>query len=94
MPKLTGHKVPSYRLHKQSGQAIVTLNGRDRLFGKFGTLESQTEYNRLIAEWLVAGRQLPPRTDRIFVSEVLSAFWRFAETYYRKPRRHPHQRTG
>ncbi len=29
MPRLT-HKVPSYRLHKASGQAVVTLNGRDR----------------------------------------------------------------
>jgi hypothetical protein len=32
MPRLrTG--VPKYRKHKQSGQAIVTLNGRDYLLG-------------------------------------------------------------
>ena len=29
MPKLASNRVPSYRLHKQSGQAIVTLDGRD-----------------------------------------------------------------
>ena len=34
MPKLKENQVPSYRLHKQSAQAIVTLNGRDFLLGK------------------------------------------------------------
>jgi len=38
---------PSYRLHKQSGQAVVTLSDhgggrRDFLLGKFGTSESRT----------------------------------------------------
>ena len=45
---------PSYRLHKQSGQAIVTLNGRDHLLGRHGTPESKDKYNRLIAEWIAA----------------------------------------
>ena len=44
-------KNPSYRLHKQSGQAIVTLTDglggrREVLLGKFDTLESRVEYNR------------------------------------------------
>ncbi len=30
MPRLT-KTLPTYRKHKQSGQAIVTLNGRDHL---------------------------------------------------------------
>jgi hypothetical protein len=33
MPKLKENQVSSYRLYKQSGQAIVTLNGRDVLLG-------------------------------------------------------------
>jgi hypothetical protein len=52
-------RVPSYRLHKPTGQAVVTLNGRDRYLGKHNTAESRAEYSRLLAEWLVAGRQLP-----------------------------------
>jgi hypothetical protein len=30
MPKLKTNQVPSYRLHKQSRQAIVTLSGKDQ----------------------------------------------------------------
>ena len=37
MPKLKDNQVPSYRLHKQSGQAIVTLSGRDSLLGRHGS---------------------------------------------------------
>lgn len=48
-------KVPSYRLHKQSGQAVVTLSDglgrrRDVLLGRHGTPESRVEYARVIAE--------------------------------------------
>ena len=33
MPKLK-NKLPTYRVHKASGQAVVTLNGRDIYLGK------------------------------------------------------------
>jgi hypothetical protein len=51
-----GIRVPTYRQHTQSGQAIVTLpdglGGRkDVLLGKYGTKESRTAYARVIAEW-------------------------------------------
>ena len=29
MPRPQPYQAPSYRLHKQSGQALVTFNGRD-----------------------------------------------------------------
>jgi hypothetical protein len=53
-------RTPSYRLHKPSGQAVVTLNGRDVYLGKHGTPESRAEYDRLIAEWLLNGRRPAP----------------------------------
>jgi hypothetical protein len=52
--KLKDNQVPSYRLHKQSGQAIVTLNGRDILLGKYGSASSKAEYRRRTAEWLAS----------------------------------------
>jgi hypothetical protein len=58
MPKLKENSVPAYRLHKPSGQAIVMLNGRDRVLGSHGTAESKAEYRRLIAEWLATGRHI------------------------------------
>jgi integrase len=70
MPRLTESRVPSCRFHKQSGQALVTLNGRDICLGKHGTPQSKPEYNRLLAEWLSNGRFLPPSPQVITVLEV------------------------
>lgn len=49
-------RVPSYRLHKPTGQAVVTLCGKDYYLGKHGSKESKQAYKRLIAEWESAGR--------------------------------------
>lgn len=85
--------VPSYRRHKQSGQAIVTLpdglgGRRDVLLGQHGTKESRLEYARMIAQWEVNGHRLPqpaaPRLD-LTVNELLLSFWKHAEQHYRRP---------
>jgi integrase len=84
--------VPSYRLHKQSGQAIVTLTDglggrRDVLLGKHGSAESRQEYARVIAEWEAGGRSLLPASAAspgLTVNELILAYWRHAEGYYRK----------
>ncbi|SIN68950.1 Phage integrase family protein [Singulisphaera sp. GP187] len=89
-------RTPSYRFHKPSGQAVVTLNGRDYYLGKHGTPQSRTEYDRLLAEWLVNGRHVTARArdnppsgasvspDELTVSEMILAYLRYAEGYYRK----------
>lgn len=55
MPKRSDTALPTYRRHKQSGQAIVTLSGHDILLGTYGTRQSRDKYNALIGEWLAAG---------------------------------------
>jgi hypothetical protein len=50
MPKLT-NKAPSYRRHKASGRAIVTLGARDVSLGAYGTEESRRAYKRIIGEY-------------------------------------------
>jgi hypothetical protein len=83
-------RVPSYRLHKQSGQAVVTLSdglGRrhDVLLGEYNTAASRTEYARVVAEWEIAGRRLT--TEKIgvpSVNEVILRYYQFAESYYQK----------
>jgi hypothetical protein len=84
MPKLSPHVLPAYRRHKQSGQAVVTLNGKDFLLGRFGTPASREAYNRATGQWLAAGRQVPQAEQSITVVEVMAAFWQHAQTYYRK----------
>ncbi len=61
MPRLT-NATPKYRKHKASGQAIVTLCGKDHYLGPHGTKASNVEYDRLVAEWLSQGR---PRVVKI-----------------------------
>ena len=43
-------RTPSYRYHKPSGQAVVTLNGRDIYLGRYGSPETRAEFDRLLAE--------------------------------------------
>jgi hypothetical protein len=86
---------PSYRLHKQSGQAVVTLTDsvggrRDVLLGKYDTEESRAAYDRVLAEWRANGRRLPSRAAEgsagsLSVNEVILAYWRHAEGYDRHP---------
>ena len=43
-------KVPSYCLHKHTGQAVVRINGQDQYLGKYGSPKSREEYARLVSE--------------------------------------------
>jgi len=79
-------RLPSYRLHKASGQAIVSLNGRQVYLGPHDTEESRAEYDRVMAEYLANGRRAPGKQPAsMTVSEVLVAYLEFAEGYYRRP---------
>jgi integrase len=84
MPRLT-QAVPKYRLHRQSGQAITTIGGRDYLLGPHGTKASKIRYDQLIAEWLVNGRQLTVAVDDgLTVVELIARYWQFAQSHYVK----------
>jgi hypothetical protein len=50
-------RVPKYRLHRATGQAVVSLSGKDYYLGLWKSKASRIEYDRLIAEWLAGGRQ-------------------------------------
>jgi integrase len=87
MPRLRSGRVPAYRRHKATGQAVVTLDGTDFYLGVFGSPPSHAEYNRLVGEWLANGRRLSdpgqPVADRT-VNEVAAEYLTFAEGYYVK----------
>ena len=50
MPLLV-HRVPKYGNHRATGQAIVTLDGKDFYVGPHGTKASRNEYDRLVDEF-------------------------------------------
>lgn len=78
-------RLPSYRLHKSTGQAVVSLSGRDVYLGQHGTEASREKYDRVVQEWLAAGRQRAAHPSELFtVTELISSYFRFAKDYYRK----------
>lgn len=85
MPRLTV-STPKYRLHRGSGQAVVTIAGRDHYLGPWKSRGSIVEYDRLIGEWLAAGRPSMPSAPQaeITITEVIAKFWVYAKEHYRK----------
>ena len=72
MPKL-GKRLPKYRIHKASGQAIVTLDGSDHYLGEHDSKQSHAAYDQLIGQWLASGRQLlvnPENTTPLTIQEL------------------------
>ncbi|MEX0886373.1 MAG: hypothetical protein WD009_08040 [Phycisphaeraceae bacterium] len=73
------------------GQAFVWINRKQRWLGPWGSEEAQERYDRLIAEWLSNGRELPQPTaesrDRVVsVARVCVDFWKHVEQ-----RQHPNE---
>jgi hypothetical protein len=78
-------RVPGYRRHS-SGQARVTLGGKDHLLGAHGSPESREAYRRLVAEYMERkGRFAPPPPTALAplsVNELLLAYYKHAAAYY------------
>lgn len=78
---------PTYRLHRQSGQAVVTVyssNGRPRdiLLGPYDSPESRAEYSRILSR-LSPGNVLDEfRLAGLTVEDLIGAYWMHAKSYY------------
>jgi hypothetical protein len=75
-------RTPSLRLHKPSGQAVVTLNGHDHYLGRFGDSEISQKYHALIAEFLANSRTLPSEPTEMTIAELCLLYWKHASSYY------------
>ncbi len=68
-------KAPKYRHHKASGQAVVTIGGRDYYLGPHGSHESIQKYAALVAEATLNGGIIVPKKDqRPTVADVITAY--------------------
>lgn len=74
-------RVPSYRLHKPTGQAVVTLDGKDCYLGKHGSPDSHRKYAALISEW--QGRQVVAPAN-VTVRQLTVLYRSHAEKHYSK----------
>jgi integrase len=77
-------RIPSYRLHKATGQAVVTLSGHDHYLGRHNTEASRRAYDTLVARWASGGRRALQGQEGATVDEVAVAYWTWARTYYVK----------
>lgn len=82
-------RVPSYRYHKASRQAIVVVRGRSFYLGAWDSPESKAEYRRVVAEHWSAdpGPTAPPGPSQPAptVDELMVAYWnRRVVPYYVK----------
>jgi len=88
-------RVPSYRFHKATGQARVTIDGHDHYLGAFGSPESRSKYNRLVASHLrtePVALAAPGRVHQGAAYPVLrlcDEFFSWAKREYRTPAGEP-----
>jgi integrase len=90
----TVSRIPQICQHKATNQAVVRLNGHDYYLGRFGSAAAKSGYERLIAEWLANGRQLPNATANFSVNNLILAYWRRCEQHYRMPDGQPSSELG
>jgi len=79
-------RVPSYRLHRSDGRAVVTIAGRDIYLGQHGTAESRAEYQRVLGEWLTH-RVVPKPAQggaQVTINELVLAYFQHAKVHYTK----------
>lgn len=97
MTRRPSAQLPSLRLHRPTGQAVVTLANprgkrRDYYLGRFGSEAATEAYHRLVARWLDAQRELPParlqlagEVERVVdVAALVDRYMDHAEVYYRR----------
>ncbi|MCC7085496.1 MAG: site-specific integrase [Pirellulales bacterium] len=85
MPRIAGQAIPKYCKHRATGQAVVTLFGRDVYLGPHGTKASKLEYDRLITEWLANGRQAPSKlTGDLTLAELIKRYRGHVVVHYTK----------
>ena len=87
-------KVPTYGLHKPTGQARCYIHGKSYYLGKYGTEESRIRFGELVAK-VVRGQPIDPFAGSevgsttspeasLTIHELVLAFLRHADSHYVK----------
>ncbi len=79
-------RIPKYRLHKSTGQALVQIAGKRIYLGKHNSEESLQRYQELLAQYLLVGGEsqdpAPPLKSPITIGELILRYYRFARRHY------------
>jgi integrase len=78
-------RLPSYRLHKASGQACTKIRGRIYYLGPFGSAESKTKFDLLLGEYFLSNRSATFGIDpnELTMAEVANVYLDHAREYYK-----------
>jgi len=79
-------RVPSYRLHKPSGKAVVTINGKDYYLGVHNSKESKLAYARIIGEYKSAWLSYGIEVAKTSMAMVMADYLDFCEQHYSSTR--------
>lgn len=72
--------VPSFKLHKATGQAYAVFESKRRYFGRHELPESKARYDQAVAEWLANGRCARVDAHDLTIVELVNAFRRRCES--------------
>src|SRR4029450_8216552 len=82
-------RIPTYRLHRASGRAVVTLpiagvpRGRDVFLGRYGSPLSRQKYAQVIAQWTDAGdAPATAASDDVTVVELMDRYFQHVLAWY------------
>ncbi len=98
MPKRSS-RIPSYCLHKPSGQARVIIGGEHIYLGKHGSPESWEKYQQAIADCISERKHAANLSHgngacALSVNELILAYWQHASSYYVKNGRPTDEQAG
>jgi|SRR5689334_796764 len=71
-PRGSFKSLRTYCHHKGRDLAYVTLGGKEIYLGRYDTNESRAEYDRVVGEWMAAGRTAAPYSRGGGTSDTLS----------------------
>lgn len=75
-------RIPKYRLHKASGQAVVDIAGKSYYLGVYNSPQSKTKYKRLIAESLASPAAFSVSKSNPTIAELLLAYAKHCQRFY------------
>ena len=79
MPRLK-NRLP--RMFRDRDYAVVKLGNKRHHLGKWGSAVAKVEYDRIVAEWLAAGRPTLKPNNSLSCNQMMLAYLKWAKSYH------------
>ncbi len=77
-------RVPKLRLHKPTGQGVVTLSGKDFYLGRYDSAEARQLYAKLLPEWESTNRSITfgEPVECLTMAQIALSYLDYAKSYH------------